>query len=168
MTRAYSEIGGPIRLIDETGAEITEADLRGQPSLVFFGFTQCPDVCPMTLYTLGQAIEQLPEGTPPPRTVLITVDPERDTPQALATYISNDAFPNDIKGLTGTPEAIRAAADAFRADYSRVELPQSQSGYTMDHTSLIYLMDENWSLATFFTHADDAGSISQCLAQHLG
>jgi len=168
MTRAYSEIGGPISLIDQTGARVTEADFAGTPTLVFFGFTYCPDICPMALYTMGQAIDQLPEGTPAPRTVLISVDPERDTPEALATYLSNDAFPDGAVGLTGTPEEIRAAADVFKAGYERVETPESLAGYTMDHTSLIYLMDEDWSLKTFFTHQDDAASMAQCLAEHLG
>jgi protein SCO1 len=168
MTRAYSEIGGPISLIDQSGARVTEADFAGRPTLVFFGFTYCPDICPMALYTMGQAIEQLPEGATPPRTVLISVDPERDTPEALATYLSNDAFPDGAVGLTGTPEEIRAAADVFKAGYERVETPESLAGYTMDHTSLIYLMDEDWSLKTFFTHQDDAASMAQCLAEHLG
>jgi len=168
MTRAYSEIGGPISLIDQTGARVTEADFAGTPTLVFFGFTYCPDICPMALYTMGQAIDQLPEGTTAPRTVLISVDPERDTPEALATYLSNDAFPDGAVGLTGTPEEIRAAADVFKAGYERVETPESLAGYTMDHTSLIYLMDEDWSLKTFFTHQDDAASMAQCLAEHLG
>lgn len=168
MTRAYSEIGGPIDLIDETGARVTEADFKGRPTMVFFGFTYCPDICPMTLVALEQAYDMLPEGTAPPRTALISVDPERDTPDAIRAYIETDAFPDDIKGLTGSPEALRAAADAFMADYARIETPESLAEYTMDHTSLIYLMDEDWQLATFFTHHDQPADISACLAQHLG
>ena len=167
MTRAYSEIGGPISLVDQTGARVTEADFKGTPTLVFFGFTYCPDICPMALYTIGQAIDQLPEGTTAPRTVLISVDPERDTPEALSIYLSNAAFPDGAVGLTGTPEEIRAAADGFRAGYERIETPESLAGYTMDHTSLIYLMDEDWSLKTFFTHETDATGMAECLAQHL-
>lgn len=168
MTRAYSNIGGPIRLIDETGAEVTEADFTGAPAMVFFGFTYCPDVCPLSLLTLEQAYNQLPDGVTPPKTILISIDPERDTPEALAQYIATDAFPDDITGLTGSPEAIRAAADVFIADYQRIETPESLAQYTMDHTSLLYLMDENWELATFFTHGDDPASMATCLAQHLG
>ncbi|MEM1105912.1 MAG: SCO family protein [Pseudomonadota bacterium] len=168
MTRAYSTIGGPIDLVDQTGAPVTEADLMGSSSLVFFGFTYCPDVCPMTLYTLGQAMELLPEGVDAPRTVLISVDPERDTPEALGAYLSNDAFPENTLGLTGSGQALRAAAQAFKADFQRVEQPGSAMDYTMNHTSLVYLMDSDWALQTFFTHADDAESIAQCLAAHLG
>lgn len=163
-TRAYSEIGGPISLVDQTGTPVTEEDFKGRPSLVYFGFTYCPDVCPMTLVKLKQAYAGLPDGMTPPRTILITVDPERDTPQALADYIATDAFPEDITGLTGTPEQIRAAADAFKADFSRVDMPESQADYTMDHTSILYLMDEDWSLKTFFTGHDKADTIATCLA----
>lgn len=168
MTRAYSQIGGPIALTDHTGAAVTEADFAGAPAMVFFGFTYCPDVCPMTLVTLEQAYSRLPDGVAPPKTVLISVDPERDTPEALASYISTGAFPDDITGLTGSTEAIRAAADAFVADYQRIETPESLATYTMDHTSLLYLMDDNWELATFFTHGDDPDSMASCLAEHLG
>lgn len=168
MTRAYSEIGGPIELVDETGAPVTEADFKGAPTLIYFGFTYCPDICPMTLVTVENAYSQLPDGIEAPQTLLISIDPERDTPEAMAQYIATPAFPDNLKGLTGTPEQVRAAADAFMADYSRVEAPESLADYTMDHTSLLYLMDADWQLKTFFTHQDDAQSISTCLAQHLG
>ena len=167
-TRAYAEIGGPISLVDETGARVTEADFKGRHSLVYFGFTYCPDVCPMTLVKLKQAYAELPNSVTPPRTILITVDPQRDTPEALADYISTGAFPDDITGLTGTLDEIRAAADAFKADYSRVETPTSQAEYTMDHTNILYLMDEDWSLKTFFTGHDQADNIATCLADLLG
>ena len=168
MTRAYGEIGGPVALTDHTGMRVTEADFEGRASMVYFGFTYCPDICPMTLVTLEQAYGKLPDGVAPPRTILITVDPERDTPEAMKTYIETEAFPDDIVGLTGSPAEIRAAASAFSADYQRIEAPDSLSEYTMDHTSILYLMDENWELKTFFTHQDDADSISACLAEHLG
>ena len=163
-TRTYAEIGGPFELVGPSGETVTEADLKGRDSLVFFGFTYCPDVCPMALFTLGQAIDQLPEGVPAPRTVLITVDPERDTPEVLATYLSDPSFPQDSLGLTGSSEAIRAVANAFKADYRRVNDDSSAAGYTMDHTSIIYLMDENWELKSFFTHEDSPVTISNCLA----
>jgi protein SCO1/2 len=163
LSRAYPEIGGPISLISSTGARVTEADFMGRPTLIYFGFTYCPDVCPMTLTTLAAAYRKLPEGTPTPQTLLISVDPGRDTPEALAAYVANKAFPAGLLGLTGTDAEIRAAADAFKADYSRVEQPDSMAEYTMDHTSLLYLMDEDWKLKTFFTHEDTADTIAQCL-----
>ena len=163
-TRAYPEIGGPISLVDHTGKAVTEADYKGQSALIFFGFTHCPDVCPMALVTVGRAYAQLPDDVVPPQTLFVSIDPERDTPEQLATYISTEVFPDNLVGLTGSPEAVRAAADGFIADYSRVDDPSSAVGYTMDHTSLLYLMDEDWQLKTFFTHEDTAETISACLA----
>ena len=89
--------------------------------------------------------------------------PQLDTPEQLAQYVSTNAFPDNLQGLTGTPEDVRAAADAFLADYSRIEQPGSQSEYSMDHTSLPYLMDEDWKLKTFFTHEDTDETIATCL-----
>ena len=167
-TRAYAEIGGPISLIDQTGARVTEANFKGQSSLIYFGFTYCPDVCPTALVTIDRALKRLPDDIPKPRTILISVDPERDTPEALSSYISTSAFPDDIVGLTGTPEEIKVAADVFKSGYTRVEAPESLAEYTMDHTSIIYLMDANWQLKTFFTHETTDESMATCLAEHLG
>jgi len=168
LSRAYPEIGGPISLLSSTGARVTEADFKGRPTLIYFGFTYCPDVCPLTLTTVAAAYRKLPEGTERPQTLLISVDPERDTPEALAIYVANKAFPEGLQGLTGTEAEIRAAADAFKADYSRVEQPGSLAEYTMDHTSLLYLMDENWQLKTFFTHQDTPDTIAECLQEVAG
>jgi protein SCO1 len=165
LSRAYPDIGGPIALTDHTGRPVTEADYMGRASLVFFGFTYCPDVCPTTLVTLDRALALMPDGAPQPRVMLISVDPARDTPEKLGTYITTGAFPDDLTGLTGSPTAIRAAADAFIADYSRIEDPGSAALYTMDHTSLIYLMDADWKLKTFFTHEDTPETIAACLTE---
>ncbi|MEM8615892.1 MAG: SCO family protein [Pseudomonadota bacterium] len=167
-TRAYDTIGGPFELIDNTGRTVTEADFKGTPTLIFFGFTYCPDICPSTLVRIKNAYDRLPDDIAPPQTILVSVDPERDTPEALTQYISTPAFPDNLVGLTGTPEAIRAAADAFIADYSRVDAPESLAEYTMDHTALLYLMDEEWTLKTFFSESDsDPEAMATCLAKHL-
>lgn len=168
LSRAYPEIGGPISLMSSLGTRVTEADFKGRPTLIYFGFTYCPDVCPLTLTTVAAAYRKLPAGITPPQTLLISVDPARDTPEALATYVANKAFPPGLLGLTGTEAEVRAAADAFKADYARVEQPDSLSEYTMDHTSLLYLMDENWQLQTFFTHEDTPETIAACLEEVIG
>lgn len=169
MTRAYDSIGGPISLISHTGERVTEEAYKGTPTLIYFGFTFCPDICPGTLVAVNRAYEALPDTVAPPQTLLITVDPERDTPEALASYVSTAAFPDNLVGLTGTQAEISAAADVFIAQYERIETPDSLAEYTMDHTSLLYLMDENWQLKTFFAEADaDPDYIAQCLTQHLG
>lgn len=164
-TRAYPEIGGPISLIDHTGARVTEENYKGAPTVIYFGFTYCPDVCPAALSTLGAAYRRLPEGEVMPQTLLISVDPQRDTPEALASYVATPAFPPGLVGLTGSEAEIRAAADAFKADYARIDQPESLAEYTMDHTNLIYVMDEDWKLKTFFTHEDTPETISACLAE---
>jgi len=167
-TRAYAEIGGPISLVAHTGERMTEADFKGQSTLVYFGFTYCPDICPGTLVAVKNAYDRLPAGVEPPQTILITVDPERDTVEALATYVATNAFPDNLIGLTGTEAEIRAAADAFLADYGKIETPESLAEYTMDHTSLLYLMDEDWTLKTFFAESNgDPQAMADCLAEHL-
>lgn len=167
-TRAYDSIGGPFELVSNTGETMTEADFIGTPTMIYFGFTYCPDICPSTLVSVKNAYDRLPDGLTPPQTLLISVDPERDTPEALSRYVSNAAFPENLIGLTGTDDQIRAAADAFFADYARIETPESLGAYTMDHTSLLYLMDENWNLATFFSESiTDPQSMADCIASHI-
>jgi protein SCO1/2 len=166
-SRAYAEIGGPFALTRQDGVAVTQDDFKGRHTLVYFGFTYCPDVCPMTLVTVRRALELLPEGKERPQTVLISIDPERDTPEALAAYTASNAFPKGLIGLTGTPEAIKAAANGFRAGYNRVDDPGSSAGYTMDHTSIVYLMSPDWTLETFFTHEASAESMSACLGELL-
>ncbi|MBI1340710.1 SCO family protein [bacterium] len=163
-TRAYPEIGGPFSLVRNDGVRVTEADFKGSRTLVFFGFTHCPDVCPNTLYAIGAALDQLPEGTEPPVTALISVDPERDTPEAMSAYVASAGFPAKTVGLTGTEEELRAASRAFAAAFQRVDDPASRVGYLVDHSALIYLMDENWSLQTFFTPDTRPSAMAACIA----
>jgi len=165
-TRAYEEIGGPISLIDQNGEPRTQADFKGKPALVFFGFTYCPDVCPATLVKIDRALERLDEAKRPVP-ILISVDSERDTPEALSRYLSLEAFPENTVGLTGSEEDIRAAAKVFIADYTKVPLPDSAAEYTMDHTSLVYLMDENWKLKTFFNYSSTDEDMANCLKELL-
>lgn len=166
-TRAGLKIGGPINLINQDGVAVTEDDFKGRHSLVFFGFTLCPDVCPFTLNRIYQALDELPDDVEKPLTIMISIDPERDTPELMNTYIHNNGFPEDIVGLTGSPEDVKAAADAFVAYYARIEDPTSAAEYTMDHSALIYLMDENWKLETFFTHEALPDDMAVCMAKYL-
>ncbi|MEM5515958.1 SCO family protein [Henriciella sp. AS95] len=168
-TRAYEEIGGPFELTNHLGERVTEQDYLGKPTLIYFGFTFCPDVCPSTLVGIANAYKKLPEGVEPPRTVLISIDPERDTPEQLASYVASNAFPDGLIGLTGSEEDIEKVADEFVVGYNKVETPDSLAGYTMDHTSLLYLMDENWKLKTFFAEANtNPDDMAACLGTLLG
>ncbi len=133
-----ASVGGPFRLTDQNGRTVTEKALEGKWTAVFFGFTYCPDVCPATLQTLAEAQDRLGPKAKDFQVVLITVDPARDTPQALKAYLSSPAFPKGTIGLTGTPQQIAAVAKAYKTYYAkRGEGPD----YLMDHMSAVYLMD---------------------------
>ena len=163
-----ADVGGPFELVKHTGETVTEQDFRGRPMLVYFGFTYCPDICPMSLQILDAALAELPEEDAARfQTVLISVDPERDTPEALAQYVDTPAFPDGLVGLTGTPEQIRAAADAYRVYYARIEDDRSTAGYTMDHTNVIYLMDSEGELVDVFTHGAAPDVIAARLKRFL-
>ena len=130
-------VGGPFQLVDQDGRAVDQSMLNGKWSLVFFGFTYCPDYCPTTLAALEATQRQLGDKAKDVQIVFVTVDPARDTPQAMKDYLSSDGFPEGVIGLTGTPEQVRAAADAYRAYYSQVG---EGEGYTMNHSLTVYLM----------------------------
>jgi protein SCO1 len=129
-------IGGPFRLTSHEGRPFTDQDLKGKPFAVFFGFTHCPEVCPTTLYDLTQDLEALGRDADKLRVAFITVDPAQDTPELMKTYLGS--FDPRIVGLTGTEEEIAAVAKAYKIYYRKVP---TESGYTMDHTATIFLMD---------------------------
>ena len=134
---AKSKIGGPFALIDHHGRSVSERDYLGKPTLVFFGFTSCPDICPTTLFELTKQLEELGPDADHLNVVFITVDPERDTPQQLALYLSS--FDPRIVGLSGARENISVAMRAYRV-YAR-KVPLEGGDYTMDHTAAIYMMN---------------------------
>ena len=131
-----AKVGGPFKLTDHNGRRFSSQQLAGKPYAVFFGFTLCPDVCPTTLLELTTDIEALGADADKMRYVFISVDPERDTPEHLKTYLSN--FNPRIIGLTGTPAEIAAVAKAYRVFYEKVP---TKEGYTVNHTATTYLMD---------------------------
>ena len=131
-----SAIGGSFSLTAQDGRTVTEKDLLGGPSLIFFGFTRCPDVCPTALYEIGQIYKALGPDGDRVKTFFISVDPERDTPEILKTYLSG--FDPRITGLSGSLEAVASVEKAYRAYAKKV--PLDGGSYTMDHTALIYLM----------------------------
>ncbi len=151
-------IGGPFTLTDHNGRTVTEADFKGKPTLIYFGFTYCPDVCPTSLLLMQTAVEQL--GKDADRRlnmVFITVDPERDTPEVLKDYVGN--FGPTVLGLTGTPAQLTAAAKAFRVYYRKVE-SKDGAPYLMDHSSIFYLLDRNGRFVKHFTHQSKAEDIA--------
>jgi len=138
-----SLVGGPFALTDEDGQPFTDRDLKGRPFLVFFGFTHCPDVCPTKLFEISQVLTIVEKEQPDIAALFISVDPERDTPEAMKRYLSS--FNPRIKGLTGDQAAVDDAVKAYRAYAKKV--PQ-ETGYTMDHTSIVYLMNDNGEFVT--------------------
>ena len=130
-----SLVGGPFQLQGPDGRIVTDADMKGQPFLVYFGYTNCPDVCPTTLAEMSDALARLPGK--PIRALFITIDPERDTAQSLKDYLAS--FDPRIIGLSGDREAIDKVEKAYRV-YAR-KGPPEKGGYGMDHSSIVYLMD---------------------------
>jgi protein SCO1/2 len=156
-TSSPPAIGGPFRLTSHKGETVTNESLKGKPYAVFFGFTHCPDVCPTTLFDLTNLLQELGPDGDKIIPVLITVDPERDPPQVLAEYML--AFDPRILALTGTREEVDVAVKAFKAFARRVP---TEGGYTMDHTALIYLMDEKGRFfSTLDRHEDKRAQLAK-------
>jgi protein SCO1 len=134
-----TKIGVPFTLVDDTGAQVTEAALKGRPTVMYFGYTFCPEVCPTTLTDLTQWMQVLGPDADRLNYVFVTVDPERDTPKVMHDYVS--AFDPRIRGFTGTSDQIAKVASEYHVYYKRI--PTSDGGYVMDHTAILYLMDAN-------------------------
>jgi protein SCO1/2 len=165
-TRGAETITADFALIDQTGTPTTDEDLRGRWLLVFFGFTNCPDVCPTTLAEIAAARELLGEAGASLRPVLITVDPERDTPEALAAYVA--AFDADAIGLTGEPAAVAAAAKGFKAYVRKAADPGKPDGYTMDHSTFLYLIGPDGAYVDFFRFGLGADALAEALKSRMG
>lgn len=131
--------GVPFELVDQDGNTITEAAFRDGPTVVFFGFTHCPEVCPTTLFELDGYLEELGEEGEEIEPYFVSIDPERDTPEVMKTYLSN--FSDRITGITGDPEKVAAMAKGFSIYVRKVELEGVD--YTMDHTASILLLDSD-------------------------
>lgn len=152
--------GGAFTLTDAKGNAVTEAALKGHYSLVFFGFTHCPDVCPLTLQKLTQAIDLAPGADVQP--VFISVDPERDTPEAMASYAAT--FHLRLLALTGTPEQVQAAAKAYRVFYEKEPLKDAAGNptgdYTMTHSGSIFLMNKDGQFLDRFDSSTGTAAIA--------
>ena len=153
---------GEFSLIDQNGAQFTAARLKGAPTLVYFGYTHCPDVCPVTLLQLAQVVKT--GVVPNLRVVFISVDPARDTPTQLAQYVH--AFDPDFLGLSGSAAMLQMVAQRFGVAYQRVELPGGD--YSMDHSSTIFLMDARGHNVAVFNAPYDVKSLTQDLRRAAG
>lgn len=138
-------VGGPFALTDTNGKTVTDADFRGQPMLVFFGYTHCPDVCPTTLSSISQMLAALGPDKKA-KALFITLDPERDTPAVLKDYLSS--FDPRIVGLTGNRADIDKVEREYRVFAKKV--PGQGGDYSMDHTAVVYLMDRDGNFVQSF------------------
>lgn len=152
-----TKLGQNWSLVGMDGKTYTPASFRGKVTLVFFGFTQCPDVCPTALAELTQVMKLLGDRAAQVQVLMISVDPERDTPEVLRAYISG--FNPKFLGLTGTPEQIKAAAGSFKAYYAKV--PAAKGAYSMDHSSSFYLLDKKGEARVMLNSTIGAAAVAQ-------
>ena len=160
---APAAIGGPFQLTDQAGQTVTEKDLKGRPTLIFFGFTHCPDVCPTALFEISEVLKAMGEAADRVNAYFVSVDPERDTVAAMKDYLSS--FDPRLKGLTGDPQAVAKMLSAYRV-YSR-KVPLKDGDYTMDHTALVYLMDRDGNFVAPFNLKRTPEEAATDLKRHL-
>ena len=158
-----SAIGGPFHLVDQNGKPVSDADLKGKWQLVFFGYTHCPDTCPTALNEISLALDQLGKKRDELEIVFITVDPERDTPDVLKSYVQS--FDAPIIALTGSPDAVAQAAKDYRVYYAKHSRPDG--GYDMDHSAVIYIMDPQGRFTATLTPDATADAMAERLQKLL-
>jgi protein SCO1/2 len=162
-TAGQALVGGPFELTDHTGKRVTDRDFRGKFMLVLFGFTYCPDVCPSSLQVMAAAIDKLGAKAERIVPILVSVDPERDTPAQLATYVKS--FHPRLVGLTGSPAEIEAVVKAYRVYVRKVPDPKSSAGFNIDHSALIYVMGPDGSYQAHFTPTTSVDVMAERLAR---
>ena len=165
VSTGTTNVGGPFRLVDQTGKTRTDADFRGRFMLIYFGYSFCPDVCPTTLSVMAQALDALKDKRVVP--VFITIDPERDTPKVLADYMK--AFGADFVGLTGSAAAIKDVEKTYRvyAVKKPIDPNNPKRGYGMDHSSVLYLMGPDGKLISFYDEAISPENLARELRSKL-
>jgi protein SCO1/2 len=160
---AAAGIGGPFTLVDGDGRSVTQADFADGPTLVFFGYTHCPDICPTTLDAISQTLKALGPGKPV-RALFITLDPERDTPAVMKDYVSS--FDPRIIGLTGSQAQVDKVAREYRVYAKKV--PTGDGDYSVDHTGVVYLMDRKGNFVTSFNpDLDKPAEAAKTLSKYL-
>jgi len=160
---APAAIGGPFQLTDQSGETVTEKNLLGRPTLIFFGFTHCPDVCPTELFEISEVLRAMGTDADRVNAYFVSVDPERDTRAAMKDYLSS--FDPHLKGLTGDPEAVAKAIAGYRVYVKKV--PLKDGDYTMDHTALIYLMDRDGRFVSPFNLKRTPEAAAEDLKRYL-
>jgi len=163
VTTGQADVGGPFQLTDQSGKRVSDKDFRGRYMLIYFGYSFCPDVCPTTLAVMAQALEKLGDRSQRIAPILITIDPERDTPKVLEDYVK--AFGPSFVGLTGSVAEIKAVEKKYRV-YA-VKKPLEGGNYGMDHSSVIYLMGPDGKLVSFYDEAISPDDLAKDLKSKI-
>lgn len=158
-------VGGPFSLIDQTGKHVTDKDYLGHYMLVFFGYTNCPDVCPAGLQVMSAALDKLGKRAADVIPIFITLDPAQDTPERMATYVK--AFSPRLIGLTGSESDIKATAKAYRVYYQKVSDDKDPTRYSIDHSAIFYLMGKDGTLLTPIAHTNDVDQLALTIDKAL-
>jgi protein SCO1/2 len=158
-------IGGPFSLIDHTGKRVTEKDFAGRLTLVYFGFTNCPDVCPSGLQVISAALDKLGPKADKITPIFITLDPLRDTPEQLRDYLKS--FHPRLVGLTGSVEEVAAVTKAYRVYFQKVADEKLPGSYSIDHSAYMYLMDGSGEFLTHFPQTVTVDKLASALAKVL-
>jgi protein SCO1/2 len=158
-------IGGPFELTDSSAHAVTERSWPGKYLLVYFGYTYCPDVCPTTLNAIAAALDKLGRQADRIQPLFITVDPRRDTPKVLADYTA--AFTARLVGLTGSAEQIAQVAREYRVYFAEHKTGPGPDDYTMDHSSVVYLMAPDGQLAAVLSAQEQPAAMAAELLRHL-
>lgn len=170
-TVAGASIGGPFTLTNHRGEAVTEKDYLGKHTLIFFGFTHCPDICPTTMNEIAFALDQLGDRAKDVNALFVTIDPERDGPEALGDYM--ELFDKRITGLTGTPEQIAGVAKAFRIFYAKNisaderAKPKEDRFYLMDHSTITYLMSPTGEFIRHYSYGTPAKALADDIRARL-
>ena len=165
VTSGTALIGGPFELVGKDGKTVTDQDFRGRYMLVFFGFTHCPDICPAELQVMSTALDDLGSDADKVVPIFITLDPERDTPDAVNAYVEN--FGPNFVGLTGSPEAIDKAAKAYRVTYQKFQDESMGDNYSIDHSALVYLMGPDGKFVTHIPYGTPPEKMAETLRRYL-
>lgn len=160
-------LGGDLRLVDQDGRSTDETTFKGRWRLVYFGYTFCPDVCPTELQTMTDAMDELgPRAAEKLQPIFVTIDPARDTPEKLKNYVA--LFGHRLVGLTGSVPQVQAAARAYRVYYAKSPNASDPDAYLMDHSSFVYLMKPDGTLATVFPAGTPSDSMAKGIREVTG
>ena len=165
MTSGTALIGGPFELVGEGGKPVTDKDFAGRYMLVFFGFTHCPDICPAELQVMATALDDLGDKADKVVPIFVTLDPERDTPEAVNAYVRN--FGPNFAGLTGSQEAVAKAAKAYRVVYQKFQDESMGDNYSIDHSALVYLMGPDGKFITHIPYGTSPQKMAETLRRYL-